>query len=136
MKFATNPVSYVFTAVFLWAVAIVAPMLFWYLDSHEFKTIIFLAYPVILSLLSRTGAFWVREDFIAYSSIAAFLFAVLLNMSPSVRESLKEPEKNKPLSGVALASIGAVFLITMASMGLFYKPIYNPLNFGAPPSSF
>jgi hypothetical protein len=133
MKYATNPVSAVFTAILLWAVAIVAPILFWYLDSHEFKTILFLAYPVLLSLLSRTGAFWVREDFIAYSSIAAFLFAVLLNLSPNVRESLKEPEKNKALSGVVLSSIGLVFLITMGSMGLFYKPIYNPANFSSNP---
>ena len=106
------------------------PLILWYVESGEFKTVMFLLYPIVMSMLSRTGWFWVRPEIVAYSSIIAFLYGMVLNRSGNVRKSLDDPQSNKATSATALTSITVVFLACMVLLSIYYKPMYNPDNFG------
>jgi nitrate reductase NapE component len=113
----------------LWAIALVVPLLLWYIDSSEFKTFVFLLYPVMISMFSRIGWFWVRPEILAYSSIIAFAYGSLLNRIPAVDKALSDPKSDKAVSAVTLTSIVLFFLLSVALMGMYYKPLYNMSNF-------
>ena len=113
----------------LWALTLVIPLLLWYIKSSEFKTFVFLLYPIIISMFSRIGWFWVRPEILAYSSIIAFAYGSLLNRIPSVEKALEDPQSDKTVSAVTLTSIVLFFLLSMALMGMYYKPLYNMANF-------
>lgn len=113
----------------LWALTLVVPLLLWYIKSSEFKTFVFLLYPIIISMFSRIGWFWVRPEILAYSSIIAFAYGSLLNRIPAVEKALEDPQSDKTVSAVTLTSIVLFFLISMALMGMYYKPLYNMANF-------
>lgn len=113
----------------LWAIALVVPLLLWYIDSSEFKTLVFLLYPVMISMFSRIGWFWVRPEILAYSSITAFAYGSLLNRIPAVDKALSDPKSDKAVSAVTLTSIVLFFLLSVALMGMYYKPLYNMSNF-------
>jgi len=105
------------------------PLILWYVESGAFKTIMFLLYPVLMSLLSRTGWFWVRPEIVAYSSIMTFLYGMALNNIGTVSKSLSDPQSNKAVSATALTSITVVFLACMVLLSVYFKPMYNPENF-------
>ena len=121
--------STIFTGTALWTLAMVIPLILWYVNSGEFKTAMFLIYPMIISILSRTGWFWVRPEILAYSSIIAFLYGTILRRNENVRKSMDDPQSNKTVSAVSLTSITAVFLITVVLLSMYFKPMYNPENF-------
>lgn len=125
-----TPFSTVFTGAITWTIAMLIPLILWYVESGEFKTVMFLLYPIVMSMLSRTGWFWVRPEIVAYSSIIAFLYGMVLNRSGNVRKSLDDPQSNKATSATALTSITVVFLACMVLLSIYYKPMYNPDNFG------
>lgn len=120
-------------AIGLWGVAMLIPLLLWYLKSSEFKVSVFLLYPIVISMFSRVGWFWVRPELVAYSSIIAFIYGSILRLNKNVDKALADPEHNKGASAAALTSMAFVFLISMFLMGLYYKPLYNPNNFGSSP---
>ena len=124
-----TPFSTIFTGSISWTIAMLIPLILWYVESGEFKTIMFLLYPIVMTLLSRTGWFWVRPEIVAYSSIIAFLYGMVLNRSESVRKSLDDPQSNKAVSATALTSITVVFLACMVLLSVYFKPMYNPENF-------
>jgi hypothetical protein len=113
----------------LWALTLVIPLLLWYIKSSEFKTFVFLLYPIVISMFSRIGWFWVRPEILAYSSIIAFAYGSLLNRIPSVEKALEDPQSDKTVSAVTLTSIVLFFLLSMILMGMYYKPLYNMANF-------
>lgn len=119
----------IFTGAALWTLAMVIPLILWYVNSGEFKTAMFLVYPMIISILSRTGWFWVRPEILAYSSIIAFLYGTLLRRNEEVRKSMDDPQSNKAVSAVSLTSITVVFLLGVVLMSMYFKPMYNPENF-------
>ena len=119
----------VFAGATMWVIAMLIPLILWYVNSGEFKTVMFLLYPIVMSMLSRTGWFWVRPEIVAYSSIIAFLYGMVLNRSESVRKSLDDPQSNKAVSATALTSITVVFLACMVLLSVYFKPMYNPENF-------
>ena len=121
--------STVFTGTALWTLAMVIPLIIWYVNSGEFKTAMFLVYPMIISILSRTGWFWVRPEILAYSSIIAFLYGTLLRRNEEVRKSMDDPQYNKAVSAVSLTSITLIFLVCVALLSIYFKPMYNPENF-------
>lgn len=121
--------STIFAGVALWTLAMLVPLILWYVNSGEFKTAMFLVYPMVISILSRTGWFWVRPEILAYSSIIAFLYGTLLRRNEEVRKSMDNPQSNKAVSAVSLTSITIVFLVSVVLMSLYFKPMYNPENF-------
>jgi hypothetical protein len=123
--------STIFTGTALWTLAMVIPLIMWYVNSGEFKTAMFLIYPMVISILSRTGWFWVRPEILAYSSIIAFLYGTLLRRNENVRKSMDEPQFNKTVSAVSLTSITAVFLLAVVLLSMYFKPMYNPENFSS-----
>ena len=120
-------------AIALWSVAMLIPLLLWYLKSSEFKVSVFLLFPIVVSMFSRIGWFWVRPELVAYSSIIAFCYGTILRMNKKVDAALADPDSDKATSATALTSMVFVFLLTMFLMGTYYKPLYNPENFGASP---
>jgi hypothetical protein len=120
-------------AVTLWAVAMLIPLLLWYLKSSEFKVSVFLLFPIVISMFSRIGWFWVRPELVAYSSIIAFLYGSVLRLNKKVDAALAEPDSDKATSAIALSSMVFVFLLSMFLMGTYYKALYNPENFGSSP---
>lgn len=121
--------STIFAGVALWTLAMLVPLILWYVNSGEFKTAMFLVYPMVISILSRTGWFWVRPEILAYSSIIAFLYGTLIRRNEEVRKSMDNPQSNKAVSAVSLTSITIVFLVSVVLMSLYFKPMYNPENF-------
>ena len=121
--------STVLTGTALWTLAMVIPLILWYVNSGEFKTAMFLVYPMIISILSRTGWFWVRPEILAYSSIIAFLYGTALRRNDEVRKSMDSPQYNKAVSAVSLTSITVVFLLCIVLLSIYFKPMYNPENF-------
>ena len=121
--------STVLTGTALWTLAMVIPLILWYVNSGEFKTAMFLVYPMIISILSRTGWFWVRPEILAYSSIIAFIYGTLLRRNEEVRKSMDNPQYNKGVSAVSLTSITMVFLMCIVLLSIYFKPMYNPENF-------
>ena len=121
--------STVFTGTALWTLAMAIPLIIWYVNSGEFKTAMFLVYPMIISILSRTGWFWIRPEILAYSSIIAFLYGTLLRRNEEVRKSMDDPQSNKAVSAVSLTSITVVFLMCIVLLSIYFKPMYNPENF-------
>ena len=117
------------TGTALWAVALLVPLILWYVNSGEFKTMVFLTYPVIISALSRVGWFWVRPEILAYSSIIAFIYGTLLRRNENVRKAMDDPKENKSLSALVLSSIAVVFLAMVMLFSIYVKPMYNPENF-------
>lgn len=113
----------------LWAIALMFPLVLWYVKSGEFKTLVFLVYPIILSLLSRSGLFWIRSNFIAFSSVITFLFALILRQNRRVAKSLENTEDNKEVSAVVLTSVSIVFLLSIIMMGLFVDSLYDSGEF-------
>jgi hypothetical protein len=104
-------------------------LILWYVNSGEFKTAMFLVYPMIISILSRTGWFWVRPEILAYSSIIAFLYGTALRRNDEVRKSMDNPQHNKTVSAISLTSITLLFLLCIVLLSLYFKPMYNPENF-------
>ena len=115
----------------LWAIAMVFPLLLWYINSGDFKTMVFLIYPVIVSLLSRNGYFWIVPEVLAFSSILAFVYGTLLRINKNARAAMDNPRENKGLSAVTLTSIAIVFLASLMLLGVYAIPMYRPSNFAA-----
>ena len=122
-------IATILTGTSLWTLAMVIPLILWYVNSGEFKTIMFLVYPLVISILSRTGWFWIRPEILAYSSIIAFLYGNLLRRNDEVRKSMDNPQSNKAVSAVSLTSITVVFLLCIMLLSMYFKPMYNPENF-------
>ena len=130
MMIKTKP-AVALKGVGLWAIAMVFPLLLWYINSGEFKTMVFLIYPVIVSLLSRNGYFWIVPEILAFSSILAFVYGTLLRINKNTRAAMDNPRKNKGLSAVTLTSIAIVFLASVMLLGVYAIPMYRSSNFAA-----
>jgi hypothetical protein len=115
----------------LWAIAMIVPFLLWYINSGKFKTMVFLIYPVIVSILSRNGYFWISPEILAFSSILAFGYGTLIRINKDVRDAMDNPREKKALSAVTLTSIAVVFLGCVMLLGLYAIPMYRPSNFAA-----
>lgn len=130
MTIKTKPVV-ALKGVGLWAIAMVFPLLLWYINSGEFRTMVFLIYPVIISLLSRNGYFWIVPEILAFSSILAFAYGTLLRNNKNARVAMDNPKENKGLSAVTLTSIALIFLASVLLMGIYAIPMYRSSNFAA-----
>lgn len=130
MMIRTKP-AVALKGVGLWAIAMVFPLLLWYINSGEFKTMVFLIYPVIVSLLSRNGYFWIVPEVLAFSSILAFVYGTLLRINKNARAAMDNPRENKGLSAVTLTSIAIVFLASLMLLGVYAIPMYRSSNFAA-----
>lgn len=130
MMIRTKP-AVALKGVGLWAIAMVFPLLLWYINSGDFKTMVFLIYPVIVSLLSRNGYFWIVPEVLAFSSILAFVYGTLLRINKNARAAMDNPRENKGLSAVTLTSIAIVFLASLMLLGVYAIPMYRPSNFAA-----
>lgn len=115
----------------LWAIAMIFPLLLWYINSGEFKTMVFLIYPVIVSMLSRNGYFWISPEILAFSSILAFSYGTLIRINKKARDAMDNPRENKGLSAVTLTSIAIVFLSCIMLLGIYVIPMYRRSNFAA-----
>ena len=105
----------------LWILAMLMPLLTTYVTNGTFRlAVLTFVYPIMIAFLARSGRFWVSQTVIVLASAVALGMALLLRLSPQARDAIDNPDKNKSLSGIIIASIITVFFIVMgvASMGL------------------
>ena len=125
-------------ALALWTPPMVLPVLLMYFNSVPFKIFtLTLFYPLMLSILSRVGRFWVTRTAVAYASLATLFVSYLLTRSDKNVEALKDPDNDKNRSALLFSAIIFTFLMAMGLTGVFIEPLYNSANFGgsAPPTA-
>ncbi len=118
-------------ALALWAPAMVLPVLLMYFKNVPFKIFtLTLIYPLMLSILSRVGRFWVTRTAIAYASLATLLLSYLLTLNKNNVEAIENPEKDQTRSALLFSAIVFTFLMAMGLTGVIIEPLYSPANFG------
>lgn len=111
--------------VAMWMLVMVIPLLMIYVNNVEVRTsILVLVYPNLIALLARNGRFWISQPLMFGASLAAFTLLMLLRMIPSVREALKDPEKDKPRSAGTLAGVLGLFFLILIVGGTM-SGMYN-----------
>ena len=122
-------------ALALWMPTMVLPVLLMYFDNVPFKIFtLTLIYPVMLSILSRVGRFWVARTAVAYASLATLVISYLITRkSDNNIDALKDPNdsKNRSRSALLFSVIIFTFLMTMGLTGAFIEPLYDVRNFGS-----
>ena len=115
----------IFLGIFLWALAMVMPMLLIYVKNAEFKSVMLtLIYPNMLAFLARSGRFWVSQRVIIMASIAAFLLSLTLRAIPSVKKALDDPSADVARSAGVMSALVSFFFIVMAAIS-FSDGMYN-----------
>ena len=123
-------------ALALWVPVMVLPVLLMYFKNVPFKIFtLTLVYPLMISILSRVGRFWVTRTAIAYASLATLLLSYVLTLSKNNLEALEDPEKDKTRSALLFSAIIFTFLLAMGLTGVIIEPLYNPANFGGAAAS-
>lgn len=114
----------------MWGVTMLLPLLIWTINNPEVRMgMLTLVYPILLSIFSRLGRFWVSRSIVAYSALFAFLVSTLLRLSSKMRDALDNPEQDRLMSILGFVTISLSFVICMVLISMFVEPMYTPSNF-------
>ena len=123
--------SMIMGALAMWTPPMILPVLLMYFNNVSFKIFILtLFYPLMLSILSRTGKFWVTRTAVAYASLATLFVSYLLTRNDKNVEALKDPDSAKNRSALLFSTVIFTFLLAMGLTGAFVEPLYSSINFG------
>jgi len=83
----------------MWGVTMLLPLIIWTINNSEVRMgMLTLVYPILISIFSRSGRFWVSRSIVAYSALFAFLVSTLLRLSSKMRDALDNPAKDRTMS--------------------------------------
>lgn len=114
----------------MWGVTMLLPLIIWTINNSEVRMgMLTLVYPILISIFSRSGRFWVSRSIVAYSALFAFLVSTLLRLSSKMRDALDNPAKDRTMSILGFVTISLSFIICMILISTFIEPMYTPSNF-------
>jgi hypothetical protein len=112
-------------AILIWMIPMIVPILFMYLDSVDFKMFMLaFIYPLMLSILSRSGRFWLKRSVILMSSITTFTATYFMMKYDKNREAIQKPTENKSRSALIFTAIMVAFALGIVLAGTF-ETLYN-----------
>jgi len=112
-------------AILIWMIPMIVPILFMYLDSVNFKMFMLaFIYPLMLSILSRSGRFWLKRSVILMSSITTFTATYFMMKYDKNREAIQKPTENKSRSALIFTAIMVAFALGIVLAGTF-ETLYN-----------
>ncbi len=116
------------TALSLWSVVMLIPLLLWFISSKDFRLFLYLFYPIVIAFMSRQGLFWVKLDVIAISSMVTFLIGYLISLNKKAGEAMEKPSEHKGMASLIFTTLSLIFLgIIFGASQVTY--LYNPSNF-------
>jgi hypothetical protein len=110
----------------IWGTVLTLPMFYAHLENADPWLNLFYSlviYPVFLLLLSRQSAFVIDEPVMIYTCLITFGITYLFSMLPKYDEELQKSSW-WPRVGMILT-----FILVLALMSSFVKPMYNARNF-------
>lgn len=114
-----------------WLIALLFPVLMVLIDKYAWRASLFTLYPIALSILARTGPFWVdRLHVLGASFVVGILYVIIISRSPKSRKAIEDTDADKTRSVLIFTGMALGTVIVMALSGVVSK-LYSLENFNS-----